>query len=211
MSRIGKLPIAMGSGVTISVAPNNLVQVRGPKGELELRIDPDILVEVGDDEVLVKRPTDQKRHRTLHGLYRALIVNMVTGVTEGYKRELEIIGIGYRADLKDGVLELALGFSHPIYFLPPEGITISVEPGKRGRNPRITVEGIDKQMVGQVAAKIRALRPPEPYKGKGVRYVVTPPNSTFVAWMGSRLHRSLALRVRDRQRSFRQTENLSHF
>ncbi|MFQ5568784.1 MAG: 50S ribosomal protein L6 [Rhodothermales bacterium] len=171
MSRIGKLPIEIGSDVTIDVAPNNLVKVSGPKGELSLRVDPDIKVEVGDGEVLVKRPTDQKRHRSMHGLYRALIFNMITGVTNGYQKKLEVIGVGYRAELKNGVLELALGFSHPIYFLPPEGVTISVEPGGRGKNPIITVDGIDKQMVGQVAAKIRALRPPEPYKGKGVRYV----------------------------------------
>lgn len=171
MSRIGKLPIAIGSGVNVDVAPNNLVKVTGPKGELSLQVNPDIMVEVGDGQVLVNRPTDQKRHRSMHGLYRALIHNMVTGVTEGYRRQLEIIGVGYRAEVKNGVLELALGFSHPIYFLPPEGVTITAESGGRGRNPLVTIEGIDKQMVGQVAAKIRALRPPEPYKGKGVRYV----------------------------------------
>lgn len=171
MSRIGKLPIALGSGVKVDVAPNNLVKVTGPKGELSLQVNPDILVEVEDGEILVKRPTDQKRHRSMHGLYRSLIDNMVVGVTEGYRKELEVIGVGYRAEVKNGVLELALGFSHPIYFLPPDGITITADPGGRGRNPRITIDGIDKQMVGQVAAKIRALRPPEPYKGKGVRYV----------------------------------------
>ena len=171
MSRIGKLPIALAGNVKIDVASNNLVTVSGPKGELLLQVDPDIMVEVGDGEILVKRPTDQKRHRSMHGLYRSLIQNMVTGVSEGYKKELEVIGVGYRAEVKNGVLELALGFSHPIYFLPPEGITISADPGGRGRNPLITVEGIDKQLVGHVAAKIRALRPPEPYKGKGVRYI----------------------------------------
>jgi large subunit ribosomal protein L6 len=171
MSRIGKLPIALASGVKVDVASNNLVKVTGPRGELSLQVNPDILVEVENGEVLVKRPTDQKRHRSMHGLYRSLIDNMVVGVTEGYRKELEVIGVGYRAEVKNGVLELALGFSHPIYFLPPEGITITADPGGRGRNPRITIEGIDKQMVGQVAAKIRALRPPEPYKGKGVRYV----------------------------------------
>lgn len=171
MSRIGKLPIAINSGVKIDVASNNLVKVSGPKGELSLHVDPDIAVEVEADQILVKRPTDQKRHRSMHGLYRSLIQNMVTGVSDGYKKELEVIGVGYRAEVKNGVLELALGFSHPIYFLPPEGITITADPGRRGQNPKITVEGIDKQMVGQVAAKIRSLRPPEPYKGKGVRYV----------------------------------------
>ena len=171
MSRIGKLPIAINSGVKIDVASNNLVKVSGPKGELSLHVDPDIAVEVEADQILVKRPTDQKRHRSMHGLYRSLIQNMVTGVSDGYKKELEVIGVGYRAEVKNGVLELALGFSHPIYFLPPEGITITADPGRRGQNPKITVEGIDKQMVGQVAAKIRSLRPPEPYKGKGVRYI----------------------------------------
>ena len=171
MSRIGKLPIALEGNVKIDVASNNLVTVSGPKGELLLQVDPDIMVEVGEGEILVKRPTDQKRHRSMHGLYRSLIQNMVTGVSEGYEKGLEVIGVGYRAEVKNGVLELALGFSHPIYFLPPEGITISADPGGRGRNPLITIEGIDKQLVGHVAAKIRALRPPEPYKGKGVRYV----------------------------------------
>lgn len=171
MSRIGKLPIDIGSNVKIDVAPNNLVKVSGPKGELSLQVDPDIMVEVEDGQILVKRPTDQKRHRSMHGLYRALIGNMVTGVTEGFRKQLEVIGVGYRAEMKDGILELALGFSHPIYFLPPEGIEISVDSGGRGKSPIITIDGIDRQMVGQVAAKIRALRPPEPYKGKGVRYV----------------------------------------
>jgi len=171
MSRIGKLPIVLGSNVTATVASNNFVTVTGPRGKLQLQVDPEISVEVLIDKILVKRPTDQKRHRSMHGLYRSLIQNMVTGVTDGYKKELEVIGVGSRAEVTNGILELALGFSHPIYFLPPEGITVSADPGGRGRNPRITIEGTDKQMVGQVAAKIRSLRPPEPYKGKGVRYV----------------------------------------
>ena len=137
---------------------------------MTLQVDPDIDVKQEGDEIVVTRPTDQKRHRAMHGLYRSLIDNMVVGVTEGYKKELEVIGVGYRAQLQNGVLELALGFSHPVYFLAPEGIDISVDT-KRGKNPIVIIEGVDKQMVGQVAAKIRALRPPEPYKGKGVRYV----------------------------------------
>lgn len=169
MSRVGKLPIPISDKVNVQIGSNNTVQVKGPKGELSLRVDPDISLALEDGELLVTRPTDQKRHRAMHGLYRALLDNMVTGVTEGYKRELEVIGVGFRADINNGVLELALGFSHPIYFVPPEGISISVDP-KRGKNTFITVEGIDKQLVGQVAAKIRSLRPPEPYKGKGVRY-----------------------------------------
>lgn len=169
MSRIGKLPIAVGSGININVASNNVVTVKGPKGELSLPVDPDITVEVGDGVLNIKRPSDQKRHRSMHGLYRSLIANMVTGVTDGYKRVLQVLGVGYRAEVKNGILELALGYSHPIYFLPPEGINITVDSG-RGKTTTITVEGIDKQLVGQVSAKIRALRPPEPYKGKGVRY-----------------------------------------
>jgi len=147
-----------------------VVTVTGPKGTLTLQVDPDITVEVADKTVRVLRPTEQKRHRAMHGLYRALIQNMVTGVTEGYRKELEIIGIGFRASMSGNMLELALGYSHPIYFVPPEGIKLSVR-SERGSNPIVIVEGIDKQLVGEVAAKIRALRPPEPYKGKGIRYV----------------------------------------
>ncbi|ACY47754.1 50S ribosomal protein L6 [Rhodothermus marinus] len=170
MSRIGRLPIHLPDGVRVEVAPNNVVTVTGPKGTLTLQVDPDITVEVADKTVRVLRPTEQKRHRAMHGLYRALIQNMVTGVTEGYRKELEIIGIGFRASMSGNMLELALGYSHPIYFVPPEGIKLSVR-SERGSNPIVIVEGIDKQLVGEVAAKIRALRPPEPYKGKGIRYV----------------------------------------
>ena len=165
------MPIEIGSDVKVDVAPNNFVKVKGPKGELALQIDPDLSVEIEGGELLVKRPTEQKRHRAMHGLYRSLLNNMVTGVTKGYQKQLEVIGVGYRAEVTNGILELALGFSHPIYFLPPAGVNISVEGGGRGKNLIISIEGIDKQLVGQVAAKIRALRPPEPYKGKGVRYV----------------------------------------
>lgn len=169
MSRIGKQPITVKDGVTIDVAANNVVTAKGPKGSLEVPVDPDLTVKVEDGEIIVERPTEQQRHRAMHGLYRSLIDNAVIGVTEGYRKQLEVIGVGYRAEVSNGVLELALGFSHPIYFLPPDDISISVESA-RGRNTIITVEGIDKQMVGQVAAKIRSLRPPEPYKGKGVKY-----------------------------------------
>ncbi|MCH7639271.1 MAG: 50S ribosomal protein L6 [Bacteroidetes bacterium] len=169
MSRIGNLPITIPEGVTIDVTDGNSVSVKGPKGEIGLRVDPDISVEVKDGELRVMRPTEQKRHRAMHGLYRSLINNLVTGVSKGFKKELIIIGVGYRAEVKNGVLELALGYSHPIYFLPPDGISITTV-SERGKNPRVTIEGIDKQLVGQVAAKIRGLRPPEPYKGKGIRY-----------------------------------------
>ena len=170
MSRVGLLPIPVGDSIKVDVAKNNVVTVKGPKGELSLQVDPDISVSFADGELSFARPTEQKRHRAMHGLYRALINNMVTGVSEGFKRELEIIGVGFRAAVTNGVLELALGFSHPIYFVPPDGIKVDVDT-KRGKNPIVLIEGVDKQLVGQVAAKIRSLRPPEPYKGKGVRYV----------------------------------------
>lgn len=170
MSRIGNLPIELTDNVSVDVSGGNVVTVKGPKGELSAQIDPDINIELNNGQLLVRRPTDQKRHRSMHGLYRSLINNMVVGVRDGYKRELEVIGVGFRAGVNNGVLELALGFSHPVYFLPPEGVEVSVDT-KRGKNPIVIVEGIDKQMVGQVAAKLRSLRPPEPYKGKGIRYV----------------------------------------
>ena len=173
MSRIGKLPVPVPSGVSVSVTDKNRVTVKGPKGELALAVDPDISIQEENGEFVVSRPTDQKRHRALHGLTRSLIANMVTGVSDGYKKELEVIGVGYRAEMSKvgslDVLELALGFSHPIYFVPPDGITLGAT-SVRGQNPRVTIEGIDKQLVGQTAAKIRGLRPPEPYKGKGIRY-----------------------------------------
>jgi len=170
MSRIGKLPIELGDKIKVDVDQRNVVTVKGPKGEASLPVDPDITVSIDNGTLTVMRPTDQKRHRAMHGLYRALINNIVVGVSEGYRRELEVIGVGYRATVNNGILELALGYSHPIYFMPPQGIKIEVDP-KRGKNTVIIIEGTDKQMVGQVAAKIRGLRPPEPYKGKGVRYV----------------------------------------
>ena len=169
MSRIGKLPIPTPAGVTVTVSDKNYVVVKGPKGQLDLNVDPDISIAEGEEGLEVTRPTDQKRHRALHGLTRSLVANMIQGVTEGYKKELEVIGVGYRAEVNNGILEMALGFSHPIYFLPPDGIDVSATT-VRGQSPRVVIEGIDKQLVGQVAAKLRALRPPEPYKGKGIRY-----------------------------------------
>ena len=165
------MPVAVPKDVTVTVDSANTVTVVGPRGELCQEVNPDIRIEREGDTLYVKRPSDQKRHRAQHGLYRALIANMITGVSEGFSKELEIIGVGTRAEIKDGVLELALGFSHAIYFVPPPEVTVTAESGGRGMNPKIRVEGSSKQMVGQVAAKIRALRPPEPYKGKGVRYV----------------------------------------
>ena len=173
MSRIGKQPIPIPDGVSVTISGKNHAVVKGPKGELDLAVDPELTVSEQDGEIVVERPTDQKRHRALHGLTRSLLANMVEGVTDGYSKELEVIGVGYRAEVSKmsgmDVLELALGFSHPIYFVPPDGVDVEAQSA-RGQNPRVKISGIDKQLVGQVAAKIRALRPPEPYKGKGVRY-----------------------------------------
>ncbi len=171
MSRVGKQSIPVREGVHVDISDGNFVTMTGPKGTLELQVSPELMI-THDAEILkVERPTDQKRHRSMHGLYRSLLANMMIGVTEGFTKELEIIGVGTRADVKQGVLELAIGYSHAVYFVPPDGVEISAEGGGRGRNPHVTVSGIDKQAVGQVAAKIRSLRPPEPYKGKGIRYV----------------------------------------
>ena len=170
MSRIGKQPIKIPSGVTITVGNDNVVTVKGPKGELKQSIDRDIKVEVKDGEVTFARPTDQIRHRALHGLYRSLISNLVKGVTEGYKKNLELVGVGYKASNQGNLLDLSLGFSHNIIFEVPKELKLATAQEK-GQNPTISLEGTDKQLIGQVAAKIRGLRKPEPYKGKGVKYV----------------------------------------
>ncbi|QEH43489.1 50S ribosomal protein L6 [Chitinophaga sp. XS-30] len=169
MSRIGRAPIKLASGVTISVSPANEITVKGPKGELKQMIDRDIKVETKDGELIVSRPTDQIRHRAMHGLYRALIANMVTGVTEGFKKQLELVGVGYKAANQGQLLDLSLGYSHNIIFEVPKELKVATVTEK-GQNPKIMLEGIDNQLLGQVAAKIRSLRKPEPYKGKGVRY-----------------------------------------
>ncbi|MEI6946076.1 50S ribosomal protein L6 [Paraflavisolibacter sp. H34] len=169
MSRIGKAPIAVPAGVTVTVGNDNVITVKGPKGELKQPIDRDINVEVKDGQILFTRPTDQIRHRALHGLSRALVANLVKGVTEGYVRKLELIGVGFKAANQGNVLDLALGYSHNIIFEVPKELTVATAQEK-GKNPEITLEGIDRQLIGQVAAKIRGLRKPEPYKGKGVRY-----------------------------------------
>lgn len=169
MSRIGKKLIPVPKGVTITVSPSNEVVVKGPKGELKEAIDRDIKIEVANDEISISRPTDQIRHRALHGLYRALVANMVTGVTDGFKKELELVGVGYRAAVQGQTIDLALGFSHNIIFELPKEIKASAT-AEKGQNPRVILESIDKQLLGQVAAKLRSLRKPEPYKGKGVRY-----------------------------------------
>jgi large subunit ribosomal protein L6 len=170
MSRIGKQPIALPAGVTLTVSPSNEVVVKGPKGELKQPIDRDIVVAVNDGNIEVSRPTDQIRHRAMHGLYRSIISNMVKGVTEGFEKKLELVGVGFKASNQGNILDLALGYSHNIIFEIPKELTLTTLTEK-GANPIITLQGSDKQLLGQVAAKIRSLRKPEPYKGKGVKYV----------------------------------------
>jgi len=165
LSRIGKQPITIPGGVEVIVADSNLVTVKGPKGNLSEQINPDIKVNINDNVITVERPSDNKNHRALHGLSRALIANMLEGVTKGYEKKLQIIGVGYRAQKKGKVLNLQLGFSHPVDMEDPEGITTETPS-----QTEIVVKGINKQAVGNYAAKIRDLRPPEPYKGKGIRY-----------------------------------------
>lgn len=164
MSRIGKKPVPIGSGVKVTKTAQQVV-VKGPKGELSARVHDDIGFEIKDNEVVLTRKSDAKEVRSLHGLWRALVANMVTGVTEGYSRKLELVGVGYKAEMKGKKLQLSLGFSHPILFAAPETIKIETPTPTN-----IAISGIDKQLVGQVAAKIRSFRPPEPYKGKGVKY-----------------------------------------
>ena len=170
MSRVGRAPIELPKGIEINVSKGNLVTVKGPKGQLQQQIDPDLTLEIGDGSLEVKRPTDQKRHREVHGLYRALINNMVHGVSSGYVKEMEIFGVGFRATSNGQWLELSLGFSHPIIFLIPQEIKVETRQDK-GQNPIIKLECIDKELLGQVCAKIRGFRKPEPYKGKGIRFV----------------------------------------
>jgi large subunit ribosomal protein L6 len=170
MSRIGKQPVTLPKGVTVTVGEHNLLTVKGPKGELKQPVDRDIKIDVKEGQVEFSRPTDQIRHRALHGLYRALVANMVKGVTDGYIRKLELIGVGFKASNQGNILDLALGYSHNIIFEIPKEIKL-VTAQEKGQNPTITLEGTDKQLIGAVAAKIRSLRKPEPYKGKGVRYV----------------------------------------
>ncbi len=170
MSRIGKAPINIIQGVSIDIDKSNLVTVKGPKGELTEKIDSDFTFTQEDGLFTVVRPTEQKRHKSLHGLYRSLINNMVVGVSEGYKKELELVGVGYRVANTGNMLELTLGYSHPIYFVIPSELKLTTTMEK-GQTPRVILEGIDKQLIGQVAAKIRAFRKPEPYKGKGVKFI----------------------------------------
>jgi len=170
MSRIGKLPITIPSGVTIAISDKNLVTVKGSKGELKQQVDPDIILKVENNELLVQRPTEQQRHRSMHGLYRSLLFNMVKGVSEGFTVQQELVGVGYKAVAVGQTLELALGYSHNFFFELPAEIQVSAVT-ERGKNPIITMVSHDKQLIGQVAAKIRSLRKPEPYKGKGIKFV----------------------------------------
>ncbi|MBF9141682.1 50S ribosomal protein L6 [Hymenobacter properus] len=170
MSRIGKLPIAVPAGVAISVDKDNTVTVKGPKGTLTTPVDRDIAVAIEDGTLTVTRPTEQKRHKAMHGLYRALINNMVTGVSTGFTKQLELVGVGYKATATGSTLELALGYSHNVYLALPKEVAATAVTEK-GKNPIVTLTSIDNQLLGQVAAKIRSLRKVEPYKGKGVRFV----------------------------------------
>ena len=168
MSRIGNAPINLPEGVEVEV-DGAAVSVKGKKGELFQEIDRDLSIEIEDNVLTVKRPTDQKRHKAVHGLYRSLISNMVVGVSEGYKIELELVGVGFRASNSGQVLEMALGFSHPVVFLIPSEVKVTTEM-KKGSPPLVILESNDKQLIGQVAARIRSIRKPEPYKGKGIRF-----------------------------------------
>ncbi len=169
MSRIGKAPIEIPAGVTVQVK-DNVVTVKGPKGELSQAINPTIKVEETDGHLHVTRPNDERENRAMHGLYRALIHNMVVGVSEGYKKEMELVGVGYRATATGQVLELSLGYSHAIYIKLPKEVKVEAKT-ERNKNPLIILESADKQLLGQVCAKIRSLRKPEPYKGKGIKFV----------------------------------------
>jgi large subunit ribosomal protein L6 len=170
MSRIGKLPVNLPKGVTVNVSDTNLVIVKGPLGELTQPVKKEIKVEVVGNEIILSRPSDSKNHKSLHGLYRALINNMVVGVSEGYKKELELVGVGYRAEAKGQNLEMSLGFSHEVLIQLPNEVKVETKTERRA-NPIITLTCIDKQLMGHVIAKIRSFRPPEPYKGKGIKFV----------------------------------------
>ena len=170
MSRIGKLPISLPNTIEVTVAANNVVTVKGPKGSLSTPVDKDMIVKQQDNQLVVERPTEQKRHKAMHGLYRSLINNMVIGVSQGFREQLELVGVGYKASMQGSILELSLGYSHNIYLAIPAEVSATAVTEK-GKSPVITLESNDKQLLGQVAAKIRSLRKVEPYKGKGIRFV----------------------------------------
>ena len=170
MSRIGKLPITLPQGVSVNIADDNTVTLKGPKGELTQQVNPDLNIKVEDGVLTVERPNDDKEYRAQHGLYRALLHNMVVGVSEGFRKELELVGVGYRASNQGQILELSLGYTHSIFMELPKEIKVETK-SERNKNPLIILESCDKQLLGQVCAKIRSFRKPEPYKGKGVRFV----------------------------------------
>ena len=169
MSRIGKEPISVPAGVTLDVSKGNMITVKGPKGELKQQCDPDLEFKLDDGTLTISRPTEQKRHKAMHGLYRSLLSNMVTGVTEGFTKQLELIGVGYRVNNTGNLIELTLGYSHPIFFAVPEEVKVETKMEK-GSPPTIILTSFDNQLIGQVAAKLRAFRKIEPYKGKGIRF-----------------------------------------
>jgi len=169
MSRVGKLPIKLPSGVDVKVNSNNEVVVKGPKGELKQMVHPDITINIENGEVVLQRPTEQKRHKAMHGLYRSLINNMVTGVHTGYQTKQELVGVGYKVSNEGQILSFSLGYSHEIFLQVPAEVKVATETVK-GKNPSVTLQSADKQLIGQIAAKIRSLRKPEPYKGKGIKF-----------------------------------------
>ncbi|MBR4789225.1 MAG: 50S ribosomal protein L6 [Bacteroidales bacterium] len=171
MSRIGKLPVNLPAGVSVEIMPGNVVKVKGPLGELSQKVDPDINITIEDNEIKFTRPTDNPRHRSMHGLYRALVHNMVVGVSEGFTIRQELVGVGYRVSVQGQLLTFSLGYSHDIQLMLPPEVKAEVPEIKKGETPKLVLKSCDKQLVGQVAAKIRSFRKPEPYKGKGIKFV----------------------------------------
>ncbi|MBO7643849.1 MAG: 50S ribosomal protein L6 [Bacteroidales bacterium] len=171
MSRIGKLPVSLPSGVSVELLDGNVLKVKGPLGEMTQKVDPDLKVTVEDNQIKFERPTDQPRHRSMHGLYRALVHNMVVGVSEGFTTQQELVGVGYRVSVQGQLLVFSLGYSHEIHLMLPPEVKAELPDVRKGENPRLLLKSCDKQLVGQVAAKIRSFRKPEPYKGKGIKFV----------------------------------------
>ncbi|MDT3365984.1 MAG: 50S ribosomal protein L6 [Bacteroidota bacterium] len=171
MSRIGKLPVSLPSGVSVKLEDGNVLKVKGPLGEMSQKIDPDIKVTIEDNEIKFERPTDQPRHRSMHGLYRALVHNMVVGVSEGFSTQQELVGVGYRVAVQGQLLVFSLGYSHEIHLMLPPEVKAELPDVRKGENPRLVLKSCDKQLVGQIAAKVRSFRRPEPYKGKGIKFV----------------------------------------
>ena len=171
MSRIGKLPVSLPSGVSVELTDGNVLKVKGPLGEMTQKVDPDLKITVEDNQIKFERPTDQPRHRSMHGLYRALVHNMVVGVSEGFTTQQELVGVGYRVAVQGQLLVFSLGYSHEIHMMLPPEVKAGLPDVRKGENPRLVLKSCDKQLVGQVAAKIRSFRKPEPYKGKGIKFV----------------------------------------